>query len=111
MWFIREVNVWGLADDAQFFYLGAESADSLPRLMFGVSTIGGASQNISFSELTDFRGNSLPPTINSPRIIARSRSAFPVFIVGEESDNGFRIARDKEAPGAVSADLFIIELG
>ncbi len=111
LWFVRDYSIWGLADDAELLYLGLENVDSAGRLMFGLSSVGGAAQNILFGEMIDFRGNHLPASINSPRVIARSRSHHAVYLIGEESNSGFRIARDPDAPGPLMTDLFIFELG
>jgi len=111
VWFIREYTVWGLADDTDLLYLGLENVDSTGRLMFGITPIGGEVQNISFGDLVDFRGNHLPSSIHSPRVIPRSRSAHSAYLVGDESDTGFRIARDPEASGPIVTDLLVFELG
>jgi len=111
LWVVREILVWGTADNAQLYYLGGEEIESTGRLMFGVSAIGGAAQNISFADLVDFRGNRLPGQILSPKVLIRPRSSHAVYLVGEESGTGFRVARDPAAPGAVNADFFIYEMG
>jgi hypothetical protein len=111
VWYIREYSVWGTADEAALSYIGVESVDSTGRIMFGLSAIGGSVQNVNFSELIDFKGNAIPSNINSPRVIIRPRSPFHIHIVGEESNAGFRIARDPSAPGPLTADIFIMELG
>ncbi len=111
LWFVREYTVWGLADDAELLYLGLEQIDSTGRLMFGKSTIGGAAQNALFGDMVDFRGNRLPTSITSPRVVPRPRSPHAVYMIGEESDTGFRIARDPDSPGPIATDLFVFELG
>jgi hypothetical protein len=109
LWVVRDILVWGLANDARFFYLAAETVDST--LMFGSSDIGGAAQDIQFSDLVDFRGNNLPPSIESPRVLMRPRTAWLAYLIGEESSSGFRLARDPEAPGPINVDIFIYEMG
>ena len=111
MWVVRDYSVWGLKDDAEIFYLGAEVVNSVGRLMFGSSIIGGLEQNVNFSDLVDWKGNSLPETINAPRVIFRPRSKYNVFLIGDESSTGFRVARDPSATGPVTAELFIFEMG
>jgi hypothetical protein len=111
LWVVRDVQVWGLASDAQFFYLGVENVQSTARLMFGISSIGETAQDIQFSSLIDHRGNNLPEAINNPRVLIRQRTPFNVYLVGEESNSGFRVVRDPAAPGPVSADFFIYETG
>jgi hypothetical protein len=111
LWVVRDFTVWGLPDDAEIIYLGVENVNSVGRLMFGSSSIGGSAQNVSFSDLVDWRSNSLPESIEAPRVLFRPRSTKNVHLVGEESSTGFRIARDPEAAGPVTVDLFIFETG
>lgn len=111
LWVVRDILVWGLATDARFFYLAGETVDSTGRLMFGNSDIGGAAQDIQFSDLIDFRGNNLPASIDSPRVLLRPRTAWLAYLIGEESNSGFRLARDPQAPGSISVDMFIYEMG
>jgi hypothetical protein len=110
LWVIRDYTIWGLADEARFYYQGVEEVNSVKRVMFGIASINGMAQNIAFSDLVDFRGNNLPSTIKSPKIMVQLRSPYPVFLVGPESDTGFRIARSSDAPGPVKADLFVFEM-
>lgn len=111
LWVVRDILVWGIASDAQFYYLGVENVDSTGRLMFGMSTVGDAAQDVQFSDLVDHKGNALPSTIAFPRILISPRSPHIAYLVGEESNTGFRVARDPEAPGPVSVDFFIYETG
>jgi len=111
LWVVRDVLVWGLASDASFYFLGEEDVDSTGRLLFGAATIGGEAQDIQFGDLVDYRGNTLPSSIDSPRVLIRPRSSYLAYLVGEESNTGFKIARDTSAPGPVSVDFFIYEMG
>jgi hypothetical protein len=111
LWVVRDVIAWGLASDASLYFLGEEDVDSTGRLLFGMATIGGEAQDIQFSDLVDYRGNALPSSIDSPRVLIRPRSSYLAYIVGEESNTGFKIARDSSAPGPVSVDFFIYEMG
>jgi len=111
LWIVREVLVWGLASDAQLYYLGLEAVESTGRLMFGSSSIGDTAQDIQFSDLVDHKGNSLPSSIDLPRVLIRPRSPYNAFLVSEESNYGFRMVRDPAAPGPVSVDFFIYETG
>jgi hypothetical protein len=111
LWVVRDILVWGSVGSAEFFYLGVESVDSADRIMFGVSRLGGTAQDVLFSDLTDYKGNNLPSSIDSPRVLIRPRSAYLAYLVGEESNNGFRVARDPAAPGPVNVDYFIYEMG
>lgn len=111
LWVVRNFQIFGTADEARFLYLGVENVDATNRIMFGTTGIGGAVQDVRFSDLIDFRGNSLPETINSPKVLVRFRSPYAAYLIGEESNAGFRMARDISAPGPVSVDLFIYEMG
>jgi hypothetical protein len=111
LWVVRNFQIWGTSDATRFYYLGVENIDSTNRLMFGTTGIGGSVQDVKFSNLIDFRGNNLPASISSPKIIIRYRSTYAAFLIGDESDAGFRIARDNNAPGPVRVDLFIYEMG
>ena len=111
LWVVRDFAVWGLPDDAEILYLGVEDVNSVGRLMFGSSSIGGTSQNVTYSDLVDWRGNNLPDNISAPRVLFRPRSPRNVHLVGEESSTGFRVARDPASPGPITVDLFIFETG
>jgi hypothetical protein len=111
LWVVRDVSVWGGADAACLCFMGLEKVAAASRVMFGTAPAAGAVQDIRFSDLIDHKGNPLPPSIASPRVLVRPRSAFLAFIVGEESGTAFRIARDPDAPGPVNVDLFIYETG
>ncbi len=90
LWVIRDFEVYGLASDAELLYLIAEEVDSSTRLGFGIVSAGDSSQGVNFSSLRDFRENQLPDEINLPRIIVTPRSEYGAFIVGNESNSGFR---------------------
>ncbi len=111
LWVVRDVMIWGLAEDAELYYLGLESVEGNTRVMFGRSSVGDSAQDIRFEELTDHIGNQLPSTIAAPRVLIRPRSQYQAYLAGEESGSGFRIARDPAAPGPISVDLFIYETG
>jgi len=111
LWVVPDFAVWGLEHDVEVFYLGVENVESEGRMLFGASTIGGAAQQVAFADLVDWRGNHLPETIGAPRVLIRPRSAHGAFVVGEESDQGFRIARDPSAVGPIGVDLFVFEMG
>jgi len=111
LWVVRDVIVWGIAEDADIKYLACESVDSTVRMMFGRATVGGAAQDIRFEDLVDHKGNHLPAEIVAPRVLIRPRSVHQAFLIGEESKTGFRVARDPAAPGPISVDFFVYETG
>jgi hypothetical protein len=110
MWLAPDYNVWGLPASAEVTFVSAQSIDGTTRLFYDNAQIGGAEQVVSYSELTDHRGNTLPAQIQSPKVIALPRSAEKVFIVGRESGAGFKIARESSASGPVIVDLLIVEM-
>ena len=111
IWFVENLSVWGSQQDAQLEYLTVEEADSVQTIHFGSLAIGSSLQQVSFSDLSDHRGNKLPDSINTPRVIPRTHTGSPVFMVGTESDTGFRIAHDDSSNDTVVCDLMIIEMG
>ena len=111
IWFVPAFSIWGTSNDGELDFVTVEEADSTQTVLFGHIGIGESLQAVAFDGLTDHRGNKLPATIESARVIPRSRTASSVFVVGEESGSGFNIARDAEASGPIVADLLIIELG
>ena len=111
MWVVRDVVVWGIAEDADLRYLASEVVEGSTRMMFGRAMVGGAAQDIRFDELIDHKSNRLPSEISSPRVLIRPRSAHVAYLTGEESKTGFRVVRNPGAPGPISVDFFIYETG
>lgn len=110
VWFVHDYSIWGVSQDAEIDFVVVESVDNATYL-FGSQAIGSSLQEVAFGDLTDHRGNKLPQQINSPRVILRSQSDQNVFIVGQENDTHFKIARNSDATEAVLTDLMIIEMG
>jgi hypothetical protein len=111
MWFVPGFVVWGLPGLEDAEYLVFEETPSASSLFFAETEIGDMGQLVAYSQLTDHRGNSLPGTISAPKVFPRARGTEPVFIVGEENTESFRIGRDSETSGPVTVDLLIIEMG
>ena len=111
MWVVPDFVVWGLSGLGQIDYLAVEEVDSAKSVSFGSVGIGDTAQSVSFSNMTDVRGNQLPASINRALVTARPRNESPVFVIGTETSSGFKIARDPNAPGPVTVDLIITELG
>ncbi len=110
-WFVPDFTVWGQPSLGEQEYLGLEQVDGTWSVYYGTASIGQAIQEVAFGQLTDHRGNHLPGSIKAPRVFVRPKSCTPVFVVGQESPDGFKIARDPLADGPVSVDLWIIEVG
>jgi len=111
MWVVRDIMIWGIENEAEFAFLAIETVGTSSRLMFSRAAVGDTAQDILFSDLIDHRGNNLPVTINSPRVIIRPGDCHAAYLIGEESNSGFRVVRDPSAPGPVKADFFIYETG
>ena len=109
-WFVPDVSVWGVSQEATVDFLTVEEVDSVKSILAGSLPIGSSLQEIAFSDLRDHRGNPLPDTIASPHVTPRSKCEMAVFVVGRETDATFRIARDPGATGPVTADLIIVEM-
>ncbi|MBD3402795.1 hypothetical protein GF420_07855 [candidate division GN15 bacterium] len=111
VWFVPDVIVYGSAEAATVGLLAHETTDGQQHLFFSELEIGDDIQYLTYDSLIDHRGNHLPATIESPRVLPRTRTAARVFITGQESDTGFGIAREPNASGTVTADLLIMEMG
>jgi len=111
VWFVPEFSVWGQPSLGEHEYLALEKVDSTWSIHYGTASIGENSQEVLFGQLTDHRGNTLPGSLEAPRVFIRPRDGTPVFIVGNEGADRFKIARDPDAAGPVTVDLMIVELG
>ncbi len=111
IWFVPEFSAWGLAGWSEIEFVVQEQVQSTTSVLYGAIDIGDVAQQVTFANLTDHRGNPLPQSLSSPRVIVRPRSVETAFVVGEESTEGFKIARDPDASGPVLVDLLIIEMG
>jgi len=111
MWLVPDFVVWGLPGLGEIEYLDVENIDGTKSVSFGSAGIGDTSQSVTFANLTDVRGNSLPAFSNRSLVTVRSHDQSQVFVVGTETDSGFKIARDADSLGPVTVDLIITELG
>jgi len=109
-WFVPNYQVWGQAGLGGMQYLAYEQLP-VASVLYGQTDIGDSAQSVRFDSLTDHRGNQLPATIDNPRVMIRPRQPEAVFLVGTESSDRFKIARDGSGNEAVTVDLLIIEMG
>ncbi len=109
-WFVPGFVVWGLPSWEEVDCLLLEQGEATKTILFASFSLGDATQHVAFADLTDHRGNQLPANIASPRVIVRPRSEETAFIVGEESNSSFTIARRAETPSPVTVDLLIVEM-
>lgn len=109
-WLIPEFSVWGSAGFGETDLLVVESLGSASTVFFGAVDIGGQEQEVLFDSLVDHRGNHLPAAIASPCVIPKPKGPVAPFIVGRESNVGFRIARSG-SDSVVTTDLLVVEIG
>ncbi|MBU8934042.1 MAG: hypothetical protein KOO62_08535 [candidate division Zixibacteria bacterium] len=111
MWFVPDFTVWGLPNMGELAFVTLEQVGAEKTVLYGSCSVGESSQEVSFDDLVDFRGNVLPEIIESPRVFLRSHTSDAVFVVGSESGTSFKVAREADSSGPVAADLLIIEMG
>ncbi|MEE8576222.1 MAG: hypothetical protein V3T31_03115 [candidate division Zixibacteria bacterium] len=111
IWSVPGFMVYGLPGVGEIGMLVAETIGSETAIHYATADITGQTQLVQFADLVDHRGNSLPATIDTPRLFIRPRSEWSAFVIGEESDESFRIARHPDAPGPVTCDLIVMEIG
>lgn len=110
IWFVPGLRVWGSPSTFQSHYLVSEHPDD-PTVFYGSAQIGESAQSLTYAELIDSRGNSLPEQIAAPRVVIRPRSDCSAFVIGQETDYGFKIARAGTNDDDTVVDLLILELG
>src|SRR5574341_1506874 len=91
-WLVPNFVVWGLEGLGEIEYLEVEQIDGTKSVGFSSTGIGDTSQSVSFGNLIDVRGNTLPGTIQRPLVTVRLHSEAQVFVVGAESSSSFKIA-------------------
>jgi hypothetical protein len=111
IWFVPDFVVWGMPGLGDVEYLATEVTPGASSVLFARTDIGDTGQRVMFSDLTDHRGNRLPDTISSPRVLPRPRATETAFIVGQEDANSFRVGRDSDGTEPITVDLLIIEMG
>jgi hypothetical protein len=110
-WVVPNFVVWGDWSLYSFLFFYTEMGASSKRIIFSKSILGGLDQTVNFSSLYDFKGNQLPATINSPKVLALPKNEVRCLVVGTETNNGFRIAKVSESPQTGLVDLMIVEMG
>jgi hypothetical protein len=109
-WIVPNFVVWGDWSLASFLLLYTEIGETSKRVMAAKNNLGGLDQMVNFSELFDFRGNQLPEEILNPKVIVLPKNEINCFVVGTETDTGFRIARFSGAEKTGLVDLMIVEM-
>jgi len=110
-WMVENFTVWGTDSEAEFLMAMTETIGSEKRVGFWRATLGGQSQSVAFSSLTDNRGNSLPAQIKKPVVIVIPRGKKSAFITAVQGDFGFAVAKAENDSPSVTVDLLIFETG
>ncbi len=110
-WFVPGVVVSGVSGVETLDYLAVETVDGQATIFYGNADLGQGAQQFLFQQLTDDRGNQLPRNLDGPRVFVRPTGDDSAYVVGQESDSGFKLARSISAGSDVIVDLFIIEHG
>ena len=110
-WVVPNFVVWGDWSLASFLLLYTEMGESSKRVMLARNNLGGLDQSVVFEALYDFRGNRLPQTISSPKVVVMPKNEVNCFVVGTETETGFRVARFSGSEKTGLVDLMIVEMG
>lgn len=110
-WVVPNFVVWGDWSLASFLLLYTEMGETSKRVMLARNNLGGLDQSVTFETLYDFRGNRLPETISNPKVMVMPKNEVNCFVVGTETDTGFRIARFSGSEKTGLVDLMIVEMG
>lgn len=110
-WVVPNFVVWGDWSLASFMLLYTEIGETSKRVMVAENNLGGQDQAVSFSDLYDFKGNQLPGVISHPKVIVLPKNEVACFVVGTETETGFRIARSSGEGKTGLVDLMVVEMG
>ena len=110
-WVVENFEVWGEMNLAEFLIFYTQCGENSKRVILNHSFLGGEEQSVSFSNLWDLKGNSLPETINQPKVIVLPKREPVCFVIGKETDTGFKIAKAPESDKNGLVDLLIMEMG
>ncbi len=110
-WLVPNFVVWGDWSVACFLLLYTEVGEDSKRVMLARNNLGGLDQKVDFADLYDFRGNQLPQVVLNPKVIVTPKNEVNCFVVGRESDTGFRIAKFSGSEKTGLVDLMVVEMG
>ncbi len=111
LWVVENVSVWGKLSAFAGNFLVTEEYGGTKRLLFWQVMLGGDRQQVSFGDLVDINGNSLPEEISRPKVIVMPKTDVDVVVVGRESNRSFTIAKTGETSSSGLVDLMIFEVG
>jgi hypothetical protein len=109
-WVVPNFVVWGDWSLVSFLLLYTEMGETSKRVMLARNNLGGLDQSVTFETLYDFRGNQLPQAINNPKVMVMPKNEVNCFVVGTETETGFRIARFAGSERTGLVDLMIVEM-
>jgi hypothetical protein len=110
-WVVEDFEVWGEMNLAEFLIFYTQINENSKRVILNHSFLGGEEQSVSFSSLCDFKGNYLPEVINQPKVIVLPKREPVCFVIGKETDTGFKIAKAPASEKNGLVDLLIMEMG
>jgi hypothetical protein len=106
---INDFMVYGDFSTAEGGLLFTETSAGMSRIMFAHSFISENEQLVKYCNLYDYKSNQLPENLSSPKVIILPRNDVHCFLVGSETETGFKIAKNcPEKTGLV--DLIIMEM-
>lgn len=110
VWLIKNLSVWGKYSAVDLLLVHTELGEGYKRIVFNQIDLGGEAQVVDFSSLYDYKGNQVPSEIKSPKVLVMPKNE--VFcLVTEESNFGFKIAKENSSLENGLVDLLIIEMG
>lgn len=108
---VNNFSVFGEYSAVTPVLVWSEMGTGSHRIIFAREILGGFEQSVNFSQLYDFKGNQLPPTISSPKVIILQKNEVQCLIVGQESQTGFKIAKLAQTQQNGIVDVVIVENG
>lgn len=108
---VDNFSVYGEFSAVTPLLLWTEIGDTSKRIIFAREILGGLEQVVNFSSLYDLKGNQLPATINSPKVMLLQKNEVTCLVVGPETNAQFKIAKLTESQTAGIVDLVIMENG
>lgn len=111
LWVVENLVVWGNISAFAGNFLVTDDVGSEKRLLFWQVSLGGDLQQISFTDLIDINGNTLPASICRPKIVVLPKNGVNVAVIRKESNSTFAIAKTVETSTSGLVDLLIFEMG
>ncbi len=106
---IPDFIVYGDYTEIEGGVLFGEQYPGGKRIMFAHNYISENEQPVNFGNLYDYKNNPLPNTLSNPKVIILPKNEVFCFIVGTETETGFKIAKTNSSENGL-VDLLIIEM-